>query len=140
MNSEGIQKSLQEELRFKIGEQYELNEFYLKSLESTFSNGIEYENYEYIKGDFKALFGIAFSSNVILQYNADILYSVIYEFAQKEISNLIKELNIYMPLAKKLDAEKLILGKTFSVFHFQDFSLSLDIERDVKLRVIKFLG
>ena len=80
MNSEGIQKSLQEELRFKIGEQYELNEFYLKTIESTFSNGLEYENYEYIEGDFKALFGVKFSKNVILQYNADILYSVIYEF------------------------------------------------------------
>ena len=123
MNSEGIQKSLQEELRFKIGEQYELNEFYLKTIESTFSNGLEYENYEYIEGDFKALFGVKFSKNVILQYNADILYSVIYEFAQKDIDSLTQELNNYLPLAKKLDAEKLVLGKTFTVFHFQNFSL-----------------
>ena len=41
-------KSLLEGLRFTIGEQYELNEFNLKSLDSTFSNDLEYENYEYI--------------------------------------------------------------------------------------------
>lgn len=58
--------SLFKELRFKIGEQYELNEFNLKGLKSTFSNGLEYENYEYIKGDLKTLFGIALSRSVIL--------------------------------------------------------------------------
>ena len=73
-------KSLLKELRFKIGEQYELNEFNLKSLVSTFSNGLEYENYGYIKDDFKTLFGLEFSSNIILQYNGDILYCVIFEF------------------------------------------------------------
>lgn len=72
--------SLLEELRFKIGEQYELNEFNLKSIESTFINGIEYENYEYIKNDFKTLFGVELSSNIVLQYNADILCRVLYTF------------------------------------------------------------
>jgi len=73
-------KSLLKELRFEIGEQYELNEFNLKSIKSTFSNGLEYDNYEYIKDDFKAFCGFEFSNNIILQYNGDILCSVIYEF------------------------------------------------------------
>lgn len=85
--------SLLKEFRFKIGEQYELNEFNLKTLESTFSNGIELENYEYIKGDFKTLFGIPFSSNVILQYNGDILYSVICEFELSHYSYLKSKVN-----------------------------------------------
>ena len=73
-------KSLLEELRFTIGEQYELNEFNLKAVGSTIINGLEYDSYEYIKNDFKALFGVEFSKNIVLQYNCDILSKVIYEF------------------------------------------------------------
>jgi len=87
--------SLLEELRFKIGEQYELNEFNLKGIESTFINEIEYENYEYIKNDFKTLFGIELSSNLILQYNADILYSVICEFELSYYSYLKSKISQY---------------------------------------------
>lgn len=93
MNSNSFESSLLKEFRFKIGEQYELNEFNLKSLESTFSNGLEYENYEYIKGDFKTLFGIPFSSNAILQYNGDILCKVIYEFELPHYNYLKSKVN-----------------------------------------------
>lgn len=85
--------SLLKELPFKIGEQYELNEFHLKTLESTFSNGLEYENYEYIKGDFKILFEVALCSNPILQYNGDILYSIICEFELTHYSHLKSKVN-----------------------------------------------
>ena len=85
--------SLLKELPFKIGEQYELNEFNLKTLESTFSNGLEYENYEYIKGDFKTLFGITFCRNPILQYNGDILYGIICEFELTHYSHLKSKVN-----------------------------------------------
>jgi len=91
--NEDMCKYLLKEFRFKIGEQYELNEFNLKSLESTFKNGIEYENYEYIKDDFKNLFGLEFSRNIILQYNADILYSVICEFELSHYSYLKSKVN-----------------------------------------------
>lgn len=93
--NEGNYKSLQQELRFKIGEQYELNEFNLKSIESTLQNGIEYENYEYIKGDFKALFGIKFTSNIVLQYNGDILSKVVYEFHQKHYNYFCSKIKNY---------------------------------------------
>lgn len=77
-----MSNSLLKEFRFKIGEQYELNEFNLKSLESTFSNGLEYENYDYIKGDITTFLGIEISGNIILQYNADILCGIIYTLRQ----------------------------------------------------------
>jgi len=102
MNSEGNHKSLQEKLRFKIGEQYELNEFNLKSLESTFSNGLEYENYEYIKDDFKALFGVKFSKNIILQYNADILCRVIYKFDKADYNSLFNKMTYYLSTKNKI--------------------------------------
>lgn len=95
MNSDKIQKSLLKEFRFKIGEQYELNEFNLKSLESTFIDGLEYENYEYIKNDFKTLFGVKFSKNIILQYNGDILSGVIYEFEVRHYKYLYSKCNSY---------------------------------------------
>lgn len=132
-------KSLLKELRFKIGEQYELNEFNLKSIDSTFENGIEYENYVYIKGDFKALFGLRLD-NIILQYNGDILSRMIYKLALNNLDSLVLELNNYLPLDNKLDTDKIILGQTFNIFNFQEFSISLDIEKDIELRVIKFLG
>lgn len=85
--------SLLKELRFTIGEQYELNEFNLKSIESTFSHGLEFDSYEYVKDDFKALFGLEFSNNIILQYNGDILYSVIYEFVLNHHKHLCSEIS-----------------------------------------------
>ena len=133
-------KSLLKELRFKIGEQYELNEFNLKTLDSTFNNGLEYENYEYLKDDVKTLFGLRLLTYVILQYNADILSGIIYKLALNDLDNLITRLNSYLSIDKKLDTEKFILGKTFTVFIFQEFSVSLDIEKDIELRVIKSLG
>lgn len=133
-------KSLLKELRFKIGEQYELNEFNLKTLDSIFNNGLEYENYEYLKDDVKTLFGLRLLTNVILQYNADILSGIIYKLALNDLDNLITRLNSYLSIDKKLDTEKFILGKTFTVFIFQEFSVSLDIEKDIVLRVIKSLG
>ena len=101
-------KSLLEELRFKIGEQYEINEFNLKSIESTFNNGLEYENYEYINDDFKTLFGIELSNNIILQYNADILCRVIYEFNKVVYNNLIDKIIYSLTTKNKitLDSSK----------------------------------
>lgn len=132
--------SLLKELRFTIGEQYELNEFNLKSLESTFINGLEYENYEYIKDDFKALFGIEFSSNVILQYNGDILLSVIYNFALNDLDYLIKQLNNYLPFRRKLEIAKLSLGQTINISITQQLRLKLDVNEPISLRVFKILG
>tara|TARA_R100001377_G_scaffold78709_1_gene56569 strand:- start:507 stop:926 length:420 start_codon:yes stop_codon:yes gene_type:complete len=139
MNSDSIQKSLLKELPFKIGEQYELNEFNLKTLESTFSNGLELENYEYIKEDFKTLFGLKLDE-IILQYNADILSGMIYKLAINDLDSLVQELNNYLPLDKKLDTDKMNLGQTFTVFQLHEFSITLDTERVVKFRVFKFLG
>lgn len=93
MNSDNFQKSLLKELPFKIGEQYELNEFNLKSLKSTFKNGLEYENYEYIKGDFRTLLGVVFTSNPILQFNGDILIKVICEFEISQYDFLKSKVN-----------------------------------------------
>jgi len=133
-------KSLLKELRFKIGEQYELNEFNLKALESTFINDLEYENYEYIKGDFKTLFGIQLLNNIILQYNGDILSGIIYSLDLNDLDSLIQELNVYLSFSRNLIIDKLNLGQTLTVFCFQEFSLTLDIEKDIKLRLFKTLG
>ncbi|MGO3706565.1 MAG: hypothetical protein ACTJGD_02785 [Mesonia hippocampi] len=91
----GMSNSLLKEFRFKIGEQYELNEFNLKSLESTFSNGLEYENYEYIKGDIITFLGIEIYGNIILQYNTDILCGIIYSFEINKLSKLVSRLEKY---------------------------------------------
>lgn len=135
-----MSKSLLEELRFKIGEQYELNEFNLKSLESTFSNGLEYENYEYIKGDFNMLFGLKLTSNAKLQYNGDILCSILYQIDLTDLEKLIEQLNVYLPLSKKMDKRNAVLGKTFPVISFHEYNLKLDIAEDITVRVYKDLG
>lgn len=135
MNYEGIQKPLLKELHFSIGEQYELNEFNLKSLDSTFSNGLEYENYEYIKDDFKTFLGLKLIQPIILQYNGDILSGIIYSLKLKNTEALLEELNIYLPFSKKLTMDKFTLGQTINVFSFQGISLMLDIKKNITIRV-----
>ncbi|MCH3883500.1 hypothetical protein [Tenacibaculum aquimarinum] len=135
-NSEGNLKSLQKELHFKIGEQYDLNEFNLRSLKSTFENNLEYDVYEYIKDDFKTLFGVKLLNNIILQYNGEILSKIIYELHVSDFENLIHNL----PLTKKRNTEKFVLGKTFVLFCSQEFSISLYIGKNLKLIVNKALG
>lgn len=129
--------SLLEELRFKIGEQYELNEFNLKSIESTFINGIEYENYEYIEDDFKVLFRVELSSKIILQYNGDILSCVIYSLDLKYLDCFIEQLNKHISFSKKLITDKLNLAQTINIFNTQGISLTLDLERVICLKMYK---
>tara|TARA_R110002049_G_scaffold93391_3_gene230895 strand:- start:3539 stop:3946 length:408 start_codon:yes stop_codon:yes gene_type:complete len=133
-------KPLLKELPFKIGEQYELNEFNLKALESTFSNGLEYENYEYIKGDFKVLFEIELSSNIILQYNGDVLIGIVFEFNLENLPILLNNLNLYVSLEPTEDIGNHVLGKTFSLFQNQEICIRLDVQKVVYLRVLKILG
>lgn len=140
MNFEGNSKPLQEELRFNLGEQYELNEFNLKTIESTFKDGLEYENYEYIKNDVKTVFGLKLVSNIILRYNGDLLSEIIYKLNLKDLDNLIEKLNSYLSFDRKLDTEKINLGQTITIYSFQEFSLSLYTGKDIKLRVFKSLG
>jgi len=140
MNNEGIYASLLKELRFKIGEQYEINEFNLKSVESTFINGLEYENYEYIKGDFKTLFGVQLLNNIIIQYNGDILSGMIYSLDLSDLDSLVETLNDCLSFSEKLDIDKLYLGQTINICIAEGISIKLDIEELVSLRVFRTLG
>lgn len=87
--------SLQKELRFKIGEQYDLNEFNLKGIEPTFKNGLEYENYQYIKEGNNYLLEVEFTNLITLQYNADILCKVVYEFHIRDYELLKSKIEKY---------------------------------------------
>lgn len=132
--------SLFTELRFRIGEQYELNEFNLKSIESTFISGIEYENYEYIKNDFKALFGVEFSSNIVLQYNADILSGIIYNLDIMGVDSFIQGLNKHLSFSKKLISDKLDFSQTIDILNFKEVSITIYIDKVISLKVFKTLG
>lgn len=90
MYEELIAPKNSDKLPFKIGEQFELNEFNLESLNSEFHNGIEYEVYKYIKEDVKTLFGFKVS-NIRLYYNTDILLKVVYEFENPNQKRIIQE-------------------------------------------------
>ncbi|WP_417784709.1 hypothetical protein [Tenacibaculum sp.] len=87
--------SLQNELHFKIGEEYDLNEFNLKFIKSTFKNGLEYENYQYIKKDITSLLEVEFTNSITLQYNTDILSKIIYEFDIKDYESLKSKIEKY---------------------------------------------
>jgi hypothetical protein len=139
-NDEGNFKSLQEELRFKIGEQFELNEFHLKTLKSTVINGIEYENYEYIKEDFKTVFGLRLSGNIVLQYNGDILSGVIYTFKEYDFKSLILNINRYLPFERKLDSQKTVLSSSPIFINLLEFCIKINRENDINLSVLKYLG
>ncbi|MBD3863273.1 MULTISPECIES: hypothetical protein [Olleya] len=109
-------------------------------MKSTFYKGLEYENYEYIKDDFKTIFGLKLLRNIVLQYNGDILSGMIFELDLKDLDSLIEKLNDYLYCERKLVRDKFVLGQTFTVFNFKEISLTLDIEEGIKLGVLKNLG
>ncbi len=92
---------LLQELHFTIGEQFELNEFNVKTEKSIIVGAIEYEIYTYIKEDIKSVFGLGFNS-ILLFYNADILSAIKYEFSIGLLEELVEKLYFYLP-GKKVD-------------------------------------
>ena len=133
-------KSLLNELRFTIGEQYELNEFNLKSIESTFSNGLEYENYQYVKDDLKTIFGLNLVSNVILQYNGDILSRFVYTLDSKDLTSLVNRINNYLTEGKKLTLERMPTSVILEFYKTYKIQLSIEVDNRVFLKVCKISG
>lgn len=93
-------EKLLEELPFKIGEEFELNEFNVDSEYSLFIGGIEYEIYTYIKDDIKSIFGLEVKSTQ-LYYNADILHLIKYDFNTNSVTKLVNNINLQLPLENK---------------------------------------
>ncbi len=133
-------KSLLKELRFKIGEQYELNEFNLKSIESTFSNGLEYENYEYIKDDLITVLGLDLVSKVILQYNGDLLSGFIYTLDAKDWTNLISKINNYLPEIGKQSLEIMPVNVILEYHETYNIKLSIEVGDSLFFKVCKISG
>jgi len=135
-----MRTSLLKELPFKIGEQYELNEFHLKTLKSTFNNGLEYENYEYIKSDLITIFDLQLENNITLKYNGDLLIEAVYVFNINSFNTLINKLNDYLTVDNLLDLEKIDLREVFTIYNFAEIKITLKIQKHVKLTIFKSLG
>ncbi len=80
------ENKLLQEFHFTIGEQFEVNEFNVKTENSIFVGGLEYE---------------------MLFYNTDILSVFKYEFNTDLLDELLKKLYSYLPTAKASNNNKI---------------------------------
>lgn len=131
-------KSLLKELRFEIGEQYELNEFNLKSIKSTFKNGLEYENYIYTKGDVKTIFGLKLKGDIILKYNGDVLAGIRYEFKLEDLSELVIRLNSFLP--KNIELKENLNSVAFRLNNSTYIKFKIVLATSLLLKVCKTSG
>jgi hypothetical protein len=72
-----MNKKLQQELKFRIGEQYEKYEFELDWVTSMIDNNLRYEVYRYIGKDKSSIFNFEIDK-ILLAYNCDFLAGVFY--------------------------------------------------------------
>lgn len=84
LSEEALLNLIKKELRFEIGEQFELNEFNVETLKTEHINGIDYEVYKYLKRDYNQLFDMNISE-ILLFYNADILCKIKISYKQRNI-------------------------------------------------------
>lgn len=82
LSEKALLNLIKKELRFEIGEQFELNEFNVETLKTEHINGIDYDVYRYIKGDYNQLFDMEISE-ILLFYNADVLCGITLELNSK---------------------------------------------------------
>ena len=95
-------EQLLKQLRFTIGEQYENYEFHLKDEGIKRIGDLEYEAYVYTKDDFKKLFGLEISRDVLLLFNADILSAVYYRFEGDKFDYLVEVVNRFLPTNNRM--------------------------------------
>ncbi|SEF77254.1 hypothetical protein [Flavobacterium urumqiense] len=88
-----MNKKLQQELKFKIGEQYGKYEFELDWVTSVVDNNLRYEVYRYIGKDKSSFFNFEIHK-ILLAYNCDFLTGVFYFIKGDCYSELIEKLNL----------------------------------------------
>ncbi len=89
-------------IKFKIGEQYEKNEFDLDWVETIFENNLRYEVYEYIGNNKITIFRFEIQKT-LLTYNCDFLAGIFYFIEFSKYPDLIEKLNL--KISKKFESE-----------------------------------
>lgn len=83
-----MNKKLQQELKFRIGEQYEKYEFELDWVTSVLDNNLRYEVYTYTGKDKSSIFNFEINK-ILLAYNCDFLAGLFYIFKSSSNSSPI---------------------------------------------------
>lgn len=95
-------KDLLKILKFKIGEQYDEQEFNLQSKGEVKQNSVIYDMYQYEKDDLTQIFNIPITRGVFLLYNADVLCAVYYRFSGNQFEVLFNSINSCLPADNKM--------------------------------------
>jgi hypothetical protein len=130
-------ESLIKKLRFEIGEQYELHEFNLKYVSSTFENNLRFEKYEFLQENSFSLFGIELTNQVLLNYNADILHSIEYNVHKENLPSFLSTLQKFLQNDNSEKYLDLHIGITISLNDSTKIRLKIFVEEDVKFIVMK---
>lgn len=121
--------SFKKELKFEIGEQFELNEFNIKTLKSVSINNIEYDVYQYIKDDIREVFNLKITK-ILLFYNADILSAIHYYFDGNGLNILMKQMDKLL----KNSTEEVVKGVKKATYEISDGNhLTIELDNSPKL-------
>jgi hypothetical protein len=90
-NTMPMNKKLQQELKFRIGEQYGKYEFELDWVTSVIDNNLRYEVYRYIGKDKSSIFNFKIHK-VLLAYNCDFLAGVFYFIKGNSYFRILSEI------------------------------------------------
>lgn len=85
---------LEEPKEFELDSPYDLNEFNLELLCESNSNNLSLVNYRLINNTHQGQFGTILSTGAVLQYNLDLLYTVIYIFNADSFFKECSRLNL----------------------------------------------
>lgn len=88
-----MNKKLQQELKFKIGEQYGKHEFDLDWVKSVMNNNLKYEVYKYTGKDKISIFDCKIDK-ILLAYNCDFLAGIFYFTRRNCYLKLLSEIQI----------------------------------------------
>ncbi|WP_238567346.1 hypothetical protein [Flavobacterium sp. 83] len=85
-----MNRKLQKELKFKIGEQYGKYEFELDWVTTVLDNNLRYEVYQYIGNDKNTIFDFEVHK-ILLAYNCDFLAGIFYFIKGDSYSKILSE-------------------------------------------------
>lgn len=118
------------QLKFRIGEQYENYEFQLKPIKEYIENAIHYDAY-YFEGNNNNVLG-AETDNVELHYNADILEKVLCYFKGNQYECLKEEIQ------KGSDSEVKQSSINFVSWYFENIEYVLSYSEEDNATVFRY--
>lgn len=127
-NTKPMNKKLQQELKFRIGEQYGKYEFELDWVNSVLDNNLRYEVYRYTAKDKSSIFNFEIHK-ILLAYNCDFLACIFY---------FIKG-DSYFKILSEIQKKSLYTSRIINLIEIDD-NITLLFITNAKIRENELIG